>query len=88
VHVAAAKDYHPQGVFSGRITFILPVAFPYEYSIAPEAGWAPFATEGVHVIEMQEEPGLSAQETFAKAVGQSLKTCMEVHPKQTINKFD
>lgn len=78
VHVAAAKDYQPRGVFPGRITFILPVAFPYEYSIAPETGWAPFATEGVHVIEMQEEPGLSAQETFAKAVGQSLKTCMEV----------
>ena len=68
INIAAAKNYQPTEIFSGRITFFLTKQVPYAYSPSPEAGWGPRAAGGVEIVDIPEGRTSPLEERFAGTI--------------------
>lgn len=77
INIAAAKSYVPEHVFPGRISFFQAEAIPYLYAISPQIGWAPFAVDGIEIVNVSAEPGQSTWEQFGKTVMEQLNVRLE-----------
>jgi len=86
VHVAAAKNYRPTGVYPGRITFFVPEAYldSYGYTVEAETGWSPFAAGGLDLVRIPNREGIPVESAIIEAVSDTLRSSidMELSPLQ------
>lgn len=80
VHVAAAKNYRPTGVYPGRITFFVPEAYlgSYGYAVEAETGWSPFAAGGLDLVHIPNREGIPVETAIIEVVSDRLKSSIEI----------